>query len=75
MQISGAYRGEKASGERGWWLAFQYDEVANAALKRHVPGAHFDRSKQAWWIPVDHEDTVILLFPSFGAYAHQLQLL
>jgi len=75
VDIIGAYRATKANGERGWWLAFVYDEGANAAFKREVPGVYFDKSKHAWWVPMEHEDSVLRLFPTFHAYADQMQLL
>lgn len=72
-----AHRGGDANGRPGWWIGFSYDEIAIKRLKDAVPSDRraWDGESKCWWVALEYEAQILVLFPEFDAYLKQGQLL
>jgi hypothetical protein len=74
-RLTGAYRAGHPSGRYpGWAISFEFNEDVIAALKTAVPSLDrsYDPETHEWWIDEKYEEALVLLFPNFEGYLHQL---
>ena len=72
MNLTQCIRGGSKEGRSGYLIAFDYDISIIETLKRSIP--HTEREwrpeDKVWWISIEFEDKLKVLFKNFEALAH-----
>ena len=71
--LTAAWRGGSREGLAGWRITFAFDQDVIAALKRTIPPdcREWNEEQKYWWVAVEYEHLLVMLFPSLEGYLAQ----